>query len=73
FVNPSNLALADMITQGFLNAYADGSYPRFFYNHPLIRPALEKADLHHRIRIEIPNLFLTPETKSIPRQYWHSK
>lgn len=71
FVNPSNTELANMIKTGFLNAYEDGSYNRFFYGHPLIESSFEKANLKKRIKIEIPNPFLSSETDAIPRRYWH--
>lgn len=71
FIHPSNSELEHILTAGFLNAYKDGSYNRFFYSHPLIKHALEQADLENRTSLEIPNPFLSPETDAIPKQYWH--
>lgn len=71
FVNPLNRELADILETGFLKGYEDGSYPRFFYDHPLITTSLKKAGAKDRIRIEIPNPFLSPETEAIPDRYWH--
>ena len=71
FVNRSNTELANIIKTGFLNGYEDGSYQRFFYNHPLIKRSMKQANLNKRTKIEIPNPFLSPETEAIPKQYWH--
>ena len=71
FVNRSNTELADILESGFLKAYQDGSYVQFFYNHPTIKNALDQADMGNRIKIEIPNPTLSPETAAIPEKYWH--
>ena len=71
FVNPSNIELANIVKTGFSKAYEDGGYYRFFYNHPLIKSSIEQANLQKRIKIEIPNPFLSSDTEAIPKQYWH--
>lgn len=71
FINPSNQALEAMLTQGFIKGYEDGSYEAFFYQHPLIKNALEQGNLSSRIKIDIPNPYLTPETQVIDDRYWH--
>ncbi len=71
FVNPANKALEKVLNTGFLNAYEDGSYHRFFYSHPLVKRAFEQTKSETRIKIEIQNPFLGTETATIPSQYWH--
>jgi len=73
FTNRSNLELARVLERGFQNAYEDGSFLKFFYNHPKITAVFNKAGLKHRVRIDIPNPLLTPETAAIPNKYWHGK
>ena len=71
FVHPLNTKLANILKSGFLNAYKDGSYNQFFYNHPMVKNAIAMADLNNRIKIEIPNPFLTKETAAISKEYSH--
>ncbi len=71
FINPENTELEDVLNSGFIKAYEDGSYNRFFYSHPLIKSAFEQSKLQSRIKIEIPNPFLGTKTEAIPHQYWH--
>lgn len=71
FTNSENTALAKTLEKGFRKAYQDGSFHQFFYNHPHIREMFEQTDIQNRLRIDIPNPFLPPETLAIPKQYWH--
>lgn len=71
FTNSKNTALAEILEKGFDKAYQDGSFLRFFYNHPHIKEMFKQTDMRHRIRIDIPNPFLPPKTMAIPKQYWH--
>ncbi len=72
FTGKHNQELADIITQGFEKAYADGSFIRFFRTHPMIREIFVELNLEDRrlVRLENPNL--TKETAGIPEHYWHS-
>lgn len=72
FTNKENPELAQALENGFLKAYADGSFSRFFYSHPIVKAVLEGTRIEGRTRIEIPNPLLSPETLAIPKQYWHS-
>lgn len=72
FTNKENPELARALEEGFRRAYADGSFVKFFYGHPAVKAVLEKANIEGRIRIEIPNPLLTPETEAIPDEYWHA-
>lgn len=71
FINNSNKKLENIIKTGFLKSYNDGSYKKFFYNHPLIKSSMKQADLKKRIKIRIPNPYLSIETTKIPEKYWH--
>lgn len=73
FVNPKQKELAKALEKGFELSYKDGSFEKFFYNHPKIKSSIDKANLNDRVRIEIPNPFLTPQTANIDKKFWHGK
>ena len=73
FVNKSNTALAEALETGLKKAYEDGSFMAHFNNHPAIKAIFENAQISQRRRFDIPNPFLTEETKAIPAEYWQSK
>ncbi|MGL4933362.1 MAG: hypothetical protein ACRC4P_08585 [Aeromonas sp.] len=70
FVSPQYPKLAKAIQTGLERAYADGSFMKFYREHPTIREALASANLDQRITISLPNPDMTPLLKSIPAQYW---
>lgn len=73
FTSRSNEELAGVLEEGFREAYKDGSFNKYFYNHPDIKKIFKEANIDNRIRIEIPNPLLTPETVSIPNKFWHGR
>ena len=73
FTNKQNPELAKAIEDGFRKAYADGSFLKFFHAHPEVKAVLDNANLKGRVRIEIPNPLLTPETRAIPEIYWDER
>lgn len=73
FVSPNDEKLAKILNDSFEKAYADGSFEKFFYNHPIIKESIDISKLDERIRIEIPNPFLTVKTSEIDKKYWHGK
>ncbi len=73
FVSPKDKKLAKILNDSFKKAYLDGSFKKFFYNHPIIKESLDISNLDKRIRIEIPNPFLTTKTSKIDKKYWHRK
>lgn len=73
FVSPKDKKLAEVLNKSFEKTYADGSFEEFFYSHPMIKESLKISNLKQRIRIEIPNPFLTVETSNINKKYWHGK
>ena len=72
FVHPDNKALKAALEAGFKKGYADGSYKRFFYNHPLIKSSFDQAKLSQRTVIEIPDAYFPSGSGDIPPLYWHS-
>ena len=73
FVNKNNAALAEALETGLKKAYEDGSFMAHFKSHPAIKAIFEQAQIAQRRRFDIPNPFLTEETKSIPDQYWQGR
>lgn len=73
FTGRENSELAQTLENCFIKAYEDGVFTEFFYNHPHIKEALEKAQIEERRVITIPNPFLTKETAEIPEKYWHKR
>jgi len=73
FTSPTNKKLASILEEGFRKVYEDGSFSNYFYNHPDIKTIFREAGIDERVRIEIPNPLLTPETISIPDKYWHGR
>lgn len=71
FINPNNLALKNALEMGFKKGYADGSYQKFFYNHPVIKMSFSQANMDERTIIEIPNISFPDESKNIPKEFWH--
>ncbi len=73
FTNKENPELARALEDGFRKAYADGSFLKFFHSYPAVRDILAKANIKGRVRIDIPNPLLTPETRAIPEMFWNEK
>ena len=73
FVNHSNRELAKILENGFRKSYDDGTFNKFFYNHPYIKKIFKQANIDNRIRIDIPNPFVTKKTIDIPDKYWHGR
>lgn len=70
FTNKHNKELAEVIEGGFIRAYDDGSFLRFFNNHPEIKPILNSQTFKRRTRIIIDNPTLSEATKGIDAHYW---
>lgn len=71
FTGPQNTELAQLLEQAFAQAYADGSYLGFFYQHPKTAAALDILKANNRKLLEIDNPFFSPRSKAIEKQYWH--
>lgn len=73
FINKNNAALKAALEAGFQKGYADGSYARFFYDHPFIKHSFEQAKMHRRRVIEIPNPYFPAQSRAIDSRYWHQE
>ena len=73
FVNKTDAALADALEAGLKKAYEDGRFMRHFNSHPAIRAIFDEGRIEQRRRFDIPNPFLTDETRAIPDQYWQGR
>ena len=65
FVDIKNIALHDRIEEGLNMAIKDGSFDKFFYNHPSVKTALSKVNFKNMKIFELENPYLTEETKKL--------
>jgi hypothetical protein len=70
FVNRNNQALADTISENFERFIDDGRFDEFFYKHPKIHNALQRAQLSGRRIFHLSNPYLPPETPLEIQKYW---
>ncbi len=70
YVSPKYPGLAEMLRRSFQELVESGRFDRFFYRHHYIRSAIEKANLDNRVKFNIPNKYLSSETRKLPRSYW---
>jgi hypothetical protein len=73
FVNKTDAALADALETGLKKAYEDGRFMQHFNSHPAIRAIFDEGRIEQRRRFDLPNPFLTDETRAIPGQYWQGR
>ena len=73
FVNKTDTALAEALEAGLKKAYDDGRFMQHFNGHPAIRAIFDEGRIEQRRRFDIPNPFLTDETRAIPDQYWQGR
>ncbi|WED20538.1 transporter substrate-binding domain-containing protein [Vibrio sp. JC009] len=70
FVNKENRELHDKIYQGFETAISDGSFDKLFFNHPMIKDVLNKANLKQRTVFRIDNQNMHPDTPYDRAEFW---
>nr|WP_285817663.1 diguanylate cyclase [Echinimonas agarilytica] len=70
FTAQGNEAFAHDLEVAFEAAISDGSFDRWFYNHPLIQDALTRIDLQQRTIIQIDNPFLPKSTPLDRKELW---
>lgn len=70
FVGPDKPELAADIERGLNLAIADGSFDEYFFNHPTIKDALQRANLQNRTVIELDNPTLPPKTPLDREELW---
>ena len=70
YVNKSNQALHDKIYRGFEMAIEDGSYDDLFFSHPMIKQALNNANLGQRKVFRLANPYMHPDTPTEREEFW---
>lgn len=70
YVAPDNQALHDIIYEGLERAMLNGAYDEFFFNHPMVRDALEKSNVENRRVIRIDNPFLPAGAPLDRSEFW---
>lgn len=70
FVSKKNSELQREIESGLEKAIKDGSFDRYFFNSPIIKAMLDKADLKNRRPFYLTNPMLTPETPLDREELW---
>lgn len=70
FVAKDDHELAGDLEQGLLKAIDDGSFDRYFYNNPMIRDVLEKANMSGRKVFELHNPLLPSKTPLDNPKLW---
>lgn len=70
FTKHGNTQLAKDLEQGLNRAIADGSFNEVFFRHPIVRSAIEQANLHDRIMFMIDNPTLPKETPLDREELW---
>ncbi|WP_017446788.1 transporter substrate-binding domain-containing protein [Gayadomonas joobiniege] len=71
FVHKNNIQLADKIEAGLLQAIEDGSFDDYFYNNPMIKAVLDKANLAERTVFRIKNPNLPADTPFNDDRLWY--
>ncbi|MCG3722028.1 diguanylate cyclase [Vibrio cincinnatiensis] len=70
YVSRDNQPLYNQIYQGFMSAIDDGSFDSLFFNHPLIKDTLAKANLGQRTILRIDNPYMHPDTPYENKKFW---
>ncbi len=70
FTKHGNTKLAADLEQGLNRAIADGSFNQVFFRHPIVRSAIEQANMHDRIAFMIDNPTLPKETPLDREELW---
>ena len=70
FVSHENKKFGRIVEDGFLAAVVDGSFDEMFFNHPMIKDALGKANLKNRKIFRLQNPTMSPETPTNRHELW---
>jgi hypothetical protein len=70
FVNRRNTRLFTRLETGLREMMDDGSFDRYFHNHPVIREALTSLNLEQRRPIYLTNPYLPDKTPLDDERYW---
>ena len=72
FVAKNNASLAKEIEQGLYKAIDDGAFNKYFFDNPMIKEALERANANERKIFYIDNPDLPPATPLENKKLWWS-
>ncbi|WP_016955030.1 transporter substrate-binding domain-containing protein [Catenovulum sp. SX2] len=70
FVNKNNVALANKINDGLMQAIEDGSFNDYFFSNPMIKDVIAKANLTDRVMFEINNPNIPSSTPFDDKRLW---
>lgn len=70
FTKHGNTKLVADLEQGLNRAIADGSFNEVFFRHPIVRSAIEQANMHDRLMFMIDNPTLPKETPLDREELW---
>lgn len=70
FVKKDNHQLANLLTQGFEKAIADGSYDEIFYRSPPVVQAVKQSNMTERRVIQLDNPLLPQKTPLERKELW---
>lgn len=70
FTGKHNAQLAEDLERGFNRAIADGSFDKVFFNDPMVKDVLEKANLEQRLVFELDNPTLPKATPIDRPELW---
>lgn len=70
FVSKDNHELARVINNKLEQAIKDGSFDKFFFSHPLVKDALQKANIKDRTVFKIKNPQLSAATPIDRKELW---
>lgn len=70
YVHKNNVPLKAYLERGLELAIADGSFDELFFNHPMIKKAIEDTGFKRRTIIHISNPFLHEDTPLHRKELW---
>lgn len=70
FVDPKRPSLAEKIHRGLDLALATGEFDRYFFNHPMVKNALQNANLSERRTFHLDNPWLPKIIPTDRPEYW---
>lgn len=73
FLNKQDKERYDVLMQGLMRAYEDGSFMAYFENHPFVKSVFKEANIDNRLRFDISNPLLPADIAAIPDRFWHGR
>ncbi|MHA7773693.1 hypothetical protein [Roseibium sp. M-1] len=72
YVRKDDRVLGDILETGLRRAYENGSFMKHFYQHPMIRTVIDRANPAGRLTFDIDNPLMTERQRAIPDEYWQT-